>query len=382
MGKRKQLGLIFDYNEGWIGGTYYLLNLVNALNVLQDEAKPFITVISTTKAGYEYIKYETGYPYLSYIKNRSKVTLWQKAVNAFSLRLFKRKIIDYRLANDFDLVYPNPSADFYANIDIEKKVFWIFDFQEAHLPEFFSVQDIVDRKKQQIDYAYKVKKMVFSSHDSYNDFKSLYPFSKLTPYIVQFSVTHPDFSNIDFETLKIKFEIDKPYFYCPNQYWAHKNHKVIIEALDMFHKDKKEVVVLTSGKEKDWRQPEYANNLRSLIKEKGLETEFRFIGFLERKAQLCIMQNSLAVIQPSLFEGWSTVVEDAKAMNKFMIISDLNVHKEQFENNPNAFFFDPHNPSTLKLQIERVLTQSIETENRDYNKNILLHANAFMELFK
>lgn len=382
MGKRKQLGLIFDYNEGWIGGTYYLLNLVNALNVLQDDVKPFITVISTTKAGYEYIKVETGYPYLAYIKNRSKVTLLQKAVNAFSLRVSKKKLIENRLENNFDLVFPNPSADFYADIDIDKKVYWIFDFQEAHLPEFFSIDDIVGRKQQQIELAYKAKKMVFSSYDALNDFQTMYPFSKLKPFIVQFSVTHPDISKIDFNDIKKKFGIEAPYFYCPNQYWVHKNHTVIIKALDLLVKEGKNILVLSSGKENDWRQPEYAKNLRSTIKEKGLEANFKFLGFLERKEQLSIMQHSLAVVQPSLFEGWSTVVEDSKAMNKYMILSDLRVHREQFKNNPNAAFFDPVKESSLKLQIERVLTEKIEIEERDYNKNIQIHANAFMEVFK
>ena len=32
--------------------------------------------------------------------------------------------------------------------------------------------------------------------------------------------------------------------------------------------------------------------------------------------QLRLMKESLGVIQPSLFEGWSTVIEDAKALNK------------------------------------------------------------------
>ena len=42
-----------------------------------------------------------------------------------------------------------------------------------------------------------------------------------------------------------------------------------------------------------------------------------------------LMRRSLAVIQPSLFEGWSTVVEDARALGKRIAISDIPVHLEQ-----------------------------------------------------
>jgi hypothetical protein len=53
------------------------------------------------------------------------------------------------------------------------------------------------------------------------------------------------------------------------------------------------------------------------------------------------MNHALAIIQPSLFEGWSTVVEDVKAMNQHIIVSDLNVHRDQL--GVQAFYFNPNN---------------------------------------
>ena len=38
------------------------------------------------------------------------------------------------------------------------------------------------------------------------------------------------------------------------------------------------------------------------------------LGFISRQDQLSLMRDAIAVIQPSLFEGWSTVVEDCKAI--------------------------------------------------------------------
>jgi len=52
-----------------------------------------------------------------------------------------------------------------------------------------------------------------------------------------------------------------------------------------------------------------------------------------------------AVINPSLFEGWSTTVEEAKSMGVPMLLSDIGVHREQAEGR--ASFFDPHAPETL-----------------------------------
>jgi len=41
------------------------------------------------------------------------------------------------------------------------------------------------------------------------------------------------------------------------------------------------------------------------------------------------MRRAAAILQPSRFEGWSTVVEDAKTLGKPILVSDLSVHREQ-----------------------------------------------------
>ena len=57
------------------------------------------------------------------------------------------------------------------------------------------------------------------------------------------------------------------------------------------------------------------------------------------------MRRCLAVIQPSLFEGWSTVVEDARVFGKSIILSDIPVHLEQ--NPPHSIFFERHSSQSL-----------------------------------
>jgi glycosyltransferase involved in cell wall biosynthesis len=63
------------------------------------------------------------------------------------------------------------------------------------------------------------------------------------------------------------------------------------------------------------------------------------------------MRRSLAVIQPSLFEGWSTVVEDARSLGKPILLSDFPVHLEQ--NPPFGHFFERGNSEQLASLIEK-----------------------------
>ena len=40
MAKRIKVGIIYSYDENWIGGTYYYQNLIQSLNLLPERRKP------------------------------------------------------------------------------------------------------------------------------------------------------------------------------------------------------------------------------------------------------------------------------------------------------------------------------------------------------
>ncbi|WP_051350465.1 glycosyltransferase [Dyadobacter alkalitolerans] len=380
MGKRKHLGLFFKYNENWIGGTYYILNLVQALNVLPDDEKPDISVISLNKTDFHYIKKETGYPYLFHVRDRSTATLWEKAVNAFSLRLLKRKVIDRRLSDRFDLIFPNPAGNYFDLINDQKKAYWIPDFQELHLPDFFHVDELIQIKQRQIAQVYKAKKMVFSSLDAKRDFLTLYPYAKAKIYIVPFSVTHPNIKEIDFEGVAMRYAIDRPYYFIPNQFWIHKNQFIVIEAVKLLVADNEDILVVFSGKENDYRSPEYADQLKRMVREEGLESNVKFLGFIDRKEQLVIMKNAISLIQPSLFEGWSTAIEDAKALNIKIIASELRVHFEQLTGRNDCILFNPHAAPDLAAAMAQI-KEINPAPPIDYSLNNVTHARAFCTLF-
>ena len=58
-----------------------------------------------------------------------------------------------------------------------------------------------------------------------------------------------------------------------------------------------------------------------------------------RAEQLLLMKYAQAVIQPSLFEGWSTVIEDAISLQVPVIASNLPVNIEQLGDR--GVYFDP-----------------------------------------
>jgi glycosyltransferase involved in cell wall biosynthesis len=60
---------------------------------------------------------------------------------------------------------------------------------------------------------------------------------------------------------------------------------------------------------------------------------------------LALISGCRALINPSLFEGWSTTVEEAKALGAPLVLSDLAVHREQA--GESAVYFDPSSAASM-----------------------------------
>ncbi len=77
-----------------------------------------------------------------------------------------------------------------------------------------------------------------------------------------------------------------------------------------------------------------------------------FLGIIPRSEQIQLYRFAAAVVQPSQFEGWSTVIEDAKALGRPIIASSIDVHKEQLQWVENVHLFRASDPVHLSECIE------------------------------
>jgi glycosyltransferase involved in cell wall biosynthesis len=375
MAKRRKIGIVFFNDSNWIGGTYYILNLIQALQGLEEEQKPELIIFSFHKKDIEPI-IQTGYPYFSFLPLNIPYSIPERIVNKFSMVLLSKQFIVHSYpSHTADIVFP--SVDHEAITKIPRHLFWIPDFQEHYLPDFFP-KNILEERRNKHKKISKKDYIVFSSKDAENDFKKIYPESKASTSVLNFAVTHPEFKHLDIEILLDKYHLKKTYFFSPNQFWSHKNHVVLIKAAILLKKEGKEFQIVFSGKENDERNPDYFPGLKKIIAEEDLTQQIKFLGFIPRDEQLQIMNHSLAVVQPSLFEGWSTVVEDAKAMNKFILASNIKVHQEQLDNN--VMFFNPSNAEELSEKMKEILNKKPQAEFLDYKTRVRDFGKGFINI--
>ena len=115
-----------------------------------------------------------------------------------------------------------------------------------------------------------------------------------------------------------------------------------------------EIPLVCTGLERDVRAPGYFDELTSLAIELGVSDQVRTLGMVPRADQIEIFRHAALVVQPSLFEGWSTVVEDAKAVAAPVLLSDLPVHREQTAGMQHAWRFQPRDPDALASRLAEI----------------------------
>jgi glycosyltransferase involved in cell wall biosynthesis len=370
---RKRLGLIFINDEQWVGGTYYTINLIHALNILTEEDKPEIVAFSNEE-DFTKLQKETQYPYLKYeLFEQGKFRVLSRLVNKITSKVLKKVIYKQQYKGYLDALFIMQRSGYLESIPLEKRIYWIPDFQDKHYPEFFTKEGLAKKHERSQWIADHAKNIILSSGAVKKDWEEFYPNFKGRTNVVHFAVTHPEYDSLEISELIKKFNLPEKYFFAPNQFWAHKNHMVVIKAAEILKKQGNTVIIAFSGKENDNRNPGYTEKLKAYVKENNLDDNIRFLGFLDRREQLKLMKHAVAVIQPSLFEGWSTVIEDAMAMNQRVIASDLEVNKEQLGDK--GIYFKTNDDSKLTQHIKQCLNESNNIDYFYYNRKTVFGKN-------
>ena len=225
---------------------------------------------------------------------------------------------------------------------------WIPDFQHLHLPEYFHATEVDKRNATIRKLVERANLIMLSSNAARNDFIAFSPQAASKVRVLPFP------SLLAFESLapdprasRIKFNLPEKFALVANQFWAHKNHKVVVTAVAQLRDRGITVPIVMTGLPIDFRDRDnnYLSSLLQAIASAGLNSQITVLGQVPYTDLINLMRTAAVVIQPSRFEGWSTVVEDAKALGRPLLCSDIGVHHEQAP--AGAGFFQCDAPTTL-----------------------------------
>jgi glycosyltransferase involved in cell wall biosynthesis len=227
-----------------------------------------------------------------------------------------------------------------------KTIGWIPDFQHIHLPEFFTPEERLRRDKEFMSICANCDKVIVSSMCARTDLLSFSPKRADKAELLHFVASLPPLADAaSLADLQRIYGFDGPYFLLPNQFWAHKNHRVVLSALQRLKSQNKSFLVLATGASKDYRNPTFFPSLMQFAVECDVLDNFRVLGRIPFNHLSGLMHHAIAFINPSRFEGWSTSVEEAKSMGKQIVLSDIPVHLEQAPER--GIYFPAEDPDAL-----------------------------------
>ena len=113
--------------------------------------------------------------------------------------------------------------------------------------------------------------------------------------------------------------------------------------------------------------------MNNYIKKNQLDSNYKILGVIPFIDMLSLMKYSLSVINPSKSEGLSNSVEQAKALGKKVILSNIPVHKEQLSDN--FYYFNSNDNRKLaslmcKIGKSKVKLPKVKIKKKNLIKNL------------
>lgn len=370
--------------QQWTGGRNYLRNLLAVLTRYERERISPVLFIGRT----------TGDDDLGPLKDLSNVAVVRHAafdpptrrsglIKAMSFGSDGPAVEAFQ-AHGIDAVFE--SAQFFGWRQPIPAIAWIPDFQHRLLPHLFSRREWLKR-----DLGFKAqvaagRLIMLSSDDAKRACETYYPASRGRTHTVSFAIEpQPPIELAEAREITRGHGLADPFVFMPNQFWRHKNHELVIEALGLLRQRGRRITVAASGHQADPRCPEHFPALEQRIKDLGLADDFRLLGLIPYPHIAALLRTCAALLNPSLFEGWSTTVEEARLLGTPMLLSDLDVHKEQM--GPQATYFDRHSADALADVLERFTPldaaardETFERARREGESRARAYAKTFTDL--
>jgi glycosyltransferase involved in cell wall biosynthesis len=344
----RRIGIIEMGGEGWIAGLLYLQTAIRALNLLPDDERPELHLLAGPRSSGgvdSEVRIEARHAF-----GYRRAMPFTRRVGAIGMTLAHRRrpLSLERMVSEHHVDVVWPAQGTLGPAFPVPWAAWVPDFQHKQLPEFFDAAARRERDRRFSDIARDAPQVVVSSCDARRDLLRWFPVVEpdrvsVLPFA---TIPSPDWYTPDPGQTAAKFQLPEKYLIFPSQFWVHKNHALLFEAVRLLRDGGLgDVCLVCTGFTGDDRDPEHFARLEAWLQRHELSGNVRILGLLPRPQQIQLVRAAAAVVQPSLFEGWSMLVEDARTLGKRIYLSDLAVHHEQQPDD--AVFFPRHEPEAL-----------------------------------
>lgn len=144
------------------------------------------------------------------------------------------------------------------------------------------------------------------------------------------------------------------YLFYPAQFWPHKNHMRVVEAVHRLARRGVEVPVVFVGSHADPLMEETWRRAERLVRTYGLESQVLFLGYVPDEVISVLYADAVALLFPTFFGPTNIPVVEAWSYELPVITSDLRGIREH--TGDAACLVDPRSVDSIAEGIERVTT--------------------------
>lgn len=341
-----RVGIPIIGSQSWLGGVSHMELHIKAVTSIPKTERPQLFLIITEESF-------------------ARLALYQPFITLFDGAVYigaQKKELDVPVP----VVYCAAEAELFQHIDFYFPVnfnvlpgrcaaSWVHDFQHKYLPQLFSKRDIEIRDALCARIADYSRLIFCSSFSVEQDFHTFYPCSQAITRVLSLRVYPEDewYKGNPVEVQE-KYGLPDSFVLCSNQFWLHKNHKLLFNALHLLRQKGVEVHLVCTGQTGDFRNPRYFSELQDYLTHLGIDDLVHILGLIPRGDQIQLLRRCLFVVQPSLFEGLGLIVQECQALGKQIIASDLEVHKEH----QYGVYFERHSFEDLADKMSALLAEA------------------------
>jgi glycosyltransferase involved in cell wall biosynthesis len=255
---------------------------------------------------------------------------------------------------DFDIVH---SVAGYTHPDMIgfPGVLTINDLQHLHYPQFFSQEEYAERERLYRESAERAGHIICISEFTRQDVHRQYgiPLEKMsTVWIIPSRNVWQPLSESARAVLLSGMQLTGPFFFFPAHCWPHKNHVRLVEAFLRVASDlPANIKLVMTGRPFPDDHP-----AAMMIRDKNLSARVVHLGYRSPLEVRALFQGCLALVFPSLFEGYGMPVAEAIIAGKPVLCSNVTSLPELAGDA--ALTFDPNSVEEIARGLLDVATDS------------------------
>lgn len=259
-----------------------------------------------------------------------KVTIKDKLIRRmYKSNFLKFFLLKLKLHSTFELFLKSLSAD-YVYFLIESinaallvhtpYIFTVLDMCHRDFPEFPEINDNGVFFQREYVLKTSLPKASLTLVDSDQLAKKLTTTYGVDPdkiLVMPFNISDLDGldNNTDEDVMK-KFDLTAGYFFYPAQFWSHKNHIRIVQAISILGKKGVQIKVVFAGGEMGCLK-----EIQKQASQLNVMKNIAFLGFVEQKDMAALYRNCIAVVMPTYFGPTNIPPLEALKMQKPLIYS-------------------------------------------------------------